>query len=93
MSIRVTEAMAAGSEQMTLDGAEAITGMENELELRTATLERLEQKITRLRASVEAGFRRLVDLKQGAMSARAVRREQSIQMRLGRAGAGTDAAN
>jgi phage shock protein A len=35
-----------------------------------------------LRNSIEAGHRRIVDLKQGAIQARAVRREQAIQTKL-----------
>ncbi len=85
---RVTQALAAGQDGMAAEGAQAIADMENELSLRGETLDRLDRKATRLRASVEAGHRRLVELKQGAISARAVRREQDIQMRLLRAGGG-----
>jgi len=67
---------------MATQAAEAIAGMENELTMRTETLDRLEQKILRLRSSIEAGHRRIIDLKQGAIQARAVRREQTIQTRL-----------
>lgn len=91
MSQRVSEALEAGKEDMAAEGAQAIADMENELALRNETLDRLEQKATRLRASVEAGHRRLVDLKQGAISARAVRREQDMQMKLARAGGSDDA--
>ena len=38
--------------------------------------------VPRLRTSIEAGHRRIIDLKQGAIQARAVRREQSIQMQM-----------
>ena len=57
--------------------------MENELKLRDETLSRLDQKTLRLRSSIEAGHRRIIDLKQGAIQARAVRREQDIQTRMG----------
>ena len=91
MTTRVTEALDAGQEALASEGAAAIATMENELALRRETLDRLAQKVTRLRSSVEAGHRRLIDLKQGAISARAVRREQDIQMRMVRAGGSTDA--
>lgn len=91
MTTRVSEALEAGNETIAAEGAEAIATMENELALRRETLDRLEQKVIRLRSSVEAGHRRLIDLKQGAISARAVRREQDIQMRMVRAGGSTDA--
>lgn len=93
LTARVGEALDAGREDMAAEGAEAIATMENELTLRRETLDRLEQKVIRLRSSVEAGHRRLIDLKQGAISARAVRREQDIQMRMVRAGGSTDAVS
>lgn len=93
MTTRVSEALEVGNETIAAEGAEAIATMENELALRRETLDRLEQKVIRLRSSVEAGHRRLIDLKQGAISARAVRREQDIQMRMVRAGGSTDAVS
>ena len=85
---RAQQAMDADESELATQAAEAVAQMENELELRRVTLSRLTEKTIRLQASVEAGHRRLVDLKQGAISARAVRREQDVQMRLVR-GSGT----
>jgi len=45
---------------------------------------RLDQKVQRRRGSIEAGHRRIIDLRQGAIQARAVRREAAVQMRLQR---------
>ncbi|MEL6587072.1 MAG: PspA/IM30 family protein, partial [Pseudomonadota bacterium] len=39
-------------------------------------------RVLRLRQSVEAGHRRLIDLRQGAQAARVLRREQDMQIRL-----------
>ena len=64
----------------------AIANMGNEMTVRAETLDRLEHKIIRLRSSIEAGHRRIIDLKQGAIQARAVRREQTIQMRMVKSG-------
>lgn len=80
---RATEALEADNEDMAMQAAEAIAQMENELALRDQTCDRLDQKVLRLRASIEAQHRRIIDLKQGAVQARAVRREQDIQMRMG----------
>ncbi|MEY1554272.1 PspA/IM30 family protein [Yoonia sp. R2331] len=80
---RAAEALEAKNEDMALQAAEAIAQMENELKLREDTCDRLEQKVMRLRSSIENGHRRIIDLKQGAIQARAVRREQDIQMKLG----------
>ena len=84
MTERAQAALDAGREDMAEQAAEAIATMENELALRNETLRRLDQKVLRLRASVEAGHRRIIDLRQGLVQARAVRREQSIQMRMAR---------
>ena len=79
---RAQEALDADREDMAQQAAEAIAQMENELTVRTETLGRLDQKVLRLRTSIEAGNRRIIDLKQGAIQARAVRREQNIQARM-----------
>ena len=83
LTTRAQEALDAKNEDMALQAAEAIAQMENELTLREETCARLEQKVMRLRNSIENGHRRIIDLKQGAIQARAVRREQDIQMKLG----------
>lgn len=88
---RVTQALDAGQDALAAEGADALAIMENEMAVRCATLDQLEAKVIRLRSSVEAGHRRLIDLKQGAISARAVRREQDMQMRMVRGGSGDDA--
>ena len=83
LTARATAAMDAGDEEMALQAAEAIAQMENELTVRDGTCDRLDQKVLRLRHSIEQGHRRIIDLKQGAIQARAVRREQDIQVKFG----------
>ncbi|MFT7058914.1 MAG: phage shock protein A [Pseudorhodobacter sp.] len=82
MTRRATEAMTASREDLALQAAEALAQMENERILRAETVLRLETKTVRLRQSVEAGHRRIIDLKQGATTARAIRREQSLIAKL-----------
>jgi phage shock protein A len=82
MTERAAAALAAGREDMARDAAEAIAQMENEAELRRATVDRLEAQATRLRGSVDVGHRRILELKQGAITAKAIRREQDIQRKL-----------
>lgn len=79
---RAGAALDDGREDMAQQAAQSIASMENELTVRMETLSRLDQKILRLRTSIEAGHRRIIDLKQGAIQARAVRREQDIQSRM-----------
>ncbi len=82
LSGRAREALAAGSEALAGEAAEAIAEMENECALRRETVARLDARILRLRQTVETANRRIIDLKQGAVAARAVRQEQAIQTRL-----------
>lgn len=84
LSVRTKAALAAGREDMAAQAAQAIADMENERERRNETLSRLEGRIMQLRHTLEVSNRRIIDLKQGAIQARAVRREQGIQKRLSR---------
>lgn len=83
---RAKEALENDRDDMAKEAARAIANMENELTVRTETLDRLEQKVMRLRGSIEGGHRRIIDLKQGAIQARAVRREQNIQVQMTKTG-------
>jgi len=82
LTTRATNALEKGRDDLAEEAARAIATMENERTIRDETIARLDQKILRLRSSIEAGHRRIIDLKQGAIQARAVRREQTIQSRL-----------
>lgn len=93
MTARAQDALARDSEDLARQAAEAIAQMENERMMRQTTIERLDQKLTRLRGTVEAGQRRLVDLRQGAIAARAVRNEQRVQGRLLRTFSGRSSAD
>ena len=81
---RARAALAEGREDLAQEAAQAIAQMENEERLRRETVQRLETRILHLRQSVETANRRIIDLKQGAVAARAARRELDIQKRLGR---------
>jgi phage shock protein A len=83
---RAKEALDNDREDLATEAARAIANMENELAVRSETLDRLDQKVVRLRTSIESGHRRIIDLKQGAIQARAVRREQNIQMQMTKTG-------
>jgi len=82
MMNRAQSALDSGRDELAGEAAQAVAQMENELTIRIETCNRLDQKVIRLRNSIEAGHRRIIDLKQGAIQARAVRREQAIQSKL-----------
>lgn len=79
---RAMAAMEAGREDMAQDAAAVIAQLENEATLRRATVDRLDSQAARLRESVDIGHRRVLELKQGAITAKAIRREQDVQRRL-----------
>ncbi|MEL7027199.1 MAG: PspA/IM30 family protein [Pseudomonadota bacterium] len=92
LETRAQAALDDDNEDRARQAAAAIAEMENEQTIRDATVRRLDEQIARLEGSVEAGHRRIIDLKQGAIQARAVRSERNIQGRLNRNLAGTNAA-
>ena len=84
LSNRAKLALKDGRDDLAQTAAAAIAQMENEKSVRTDTLHRLQTRVTQLRHSLERASRRLLDLKQGAIGARAVHKEQALQRRLGR---------
>lgn len=81
---RAQSALDNGREDLARQAAQAVADMENERSRREETRSRLEARELQLRQSVETSNRRIIDLRQGAVSARAVRGEQDIQKRMTR---------
>ena len=90
---RAQEALDARRDALVSEAAQSIADMENERHIRRETIDRLDTRIAQLQRSVENAHRRIIDLKQGAITARAIRREQSIQKRLNQTIAGASAAD
>jgi len=82
LTSRAKAALEDGREDMATEAAVAIAQMENESTLRCETANRLEAKITRLRHSVETAHRRIINLKQSAVAAKAAQAEQKMQARM-----------
>lgn len=93
LTTRATEALKGEREDLAGQAASAIAELENERTLRQGTVDRLDARILQLRQTVEAAHRRIVDLKQGAITARAIKREQAIQGKVHQTLAGTTAAD
>lgn len=83
---RTQTAVTAGEDSLATEAARAIATLENERATRRDTIAQLESRTMRLETSVEAAHRRLTDLRQGAIAAKAIKREQQIQSKLGHAG-------
>jgi phage shock protein A len=79
---RTLSALAAGNTGLAESGAAAIAELENEREVRRATVQSLGEKTLRMRVSVERAHRRIIDLNQGMISARAIDAERKAQSRL-----------
>jgi phage shock protein A len=84
LTARARAALAEGRDDLVEEAARAIAAMENELTVRRETIRRLDRRVLQLRESLDTAHRRTLDLKQGALAARAVRKEQDMQRRLGR---------
>ncbi len=82
LGTRLKAALEAGETELAQEAAKAIADMENELTLRQDTIRHLASRVLRLESSVEAAHRRLTGLKQGALAAKAIKREQDIQAKL-----------
>ncbi|MEL7298789.1 MAG: PspA/IM30 family protein [Pseudomonadota bacterium] len=93
MTERAKAALEDGNDALAEEAAGAIATMENEKIVRDATIARLDAKVIRLKGSVEAMHRRIIDLKQGQIAATAARREADTQRRLNRSIARTAPAN
>lgn len=79
MEKRAVAAMEDGKDELALEAANAIATMENEATLRKTTVDRLQEKITRLQSSIATSHRKIIELKQGAISAQAIHREAQVQ--------------
>ncbi len=96
MGVLIERARAAlddGNAPIAEEAANAIAALENEQAVRNATLERLGQKVIRLKSTVETMHRRIIDLKQGEIAARSMRAEANTQRRLRRTLSGTAPAH
>ncbi len=93
LTTRARKALASDRGDLAEDAASAIAEMENERSVRQNGIASLDSRISRLQVSVEAAHRRIVDLRQGAITARAVRHEARSQARLNRTLTKTSAAD
>ncbi|MCH2163785.1 MAG: PspA/IM30 family protein [Marinovum sp.] len=91
LMVRAKEALSKDRMDLAEEAARAIAQMENEAQTRQTTLDRLETRILQLHQTTEASHRRMVDLKQNAVTARAIRKEQGMQTRLNQIGSGDNA--
>ena len=88
---RAKKAMADNKDKLAMDAASAIADLENEQTVRKQTLDRLNERVERMRFSIEKAHRRIVDLHQGANTAIAMDMERKAQKKLNRSTGNSDA--
>ncbi len=88
---RAQEALKGEREDLASEAARAIADLENERTTRSQTRDRLDTRIMRLESTIESVNRRIIDLKQGAIAARAAKSEHRMQDRLNNTLNGGDA--
>ncbi|QHQ33993.1 PspA/IM30 family protein [Algicella marina] len=81
MTARAEEALKAGAEDLVLKAAQAIAELENERDTRQKAVESVTARVERMRDSLDRAHRRVVDLRQAAMLARATDQERKAQKR------------
>ena len=81
---RARQALGAGREDLAADAASAIADLENERAVRRDTLAQLANRVARTQQAVEKAHRRIIDLRQGMISARAADAERKAQKSLNR---------
>ena len=79
---RTKQALADGKTKLANEAAAAIADLENEQTVRKQTLEGLTGRVERMRLSIEKAARRIVALRQSAITARAIDAERKAQSRL-----------
>ena len=77
-------ALQDGNEALATDAATAIADLINEQAIRQSTVDQLGQRVLRMQAAVAKANRRIIDLRQGMISARAVDAERRAQKSLNR---------
>jgi phage shock protein A len=88
---RATLALNAGHDDLANDAAVAIADLINERSVRQETVDQLAQRVLRTEATVAKAHRRIIDLRQGMISARAVDAERRAQKSLNRSIGNTSA--
>ena len=84
LEARAVAALRSDRTELADEAAGALAELENERDARSETERRLRDRIERMRLSVEKAQRRLIALRQGASTARAVDAERRAQLRLNR---------
>ena len=84
LEARAVLALRNGGEDLAVEASAAIADLMNEREVRRATVDQLAQRVVRTQTAVAKANRRIIDLRQGMISARAADAERRAQKNLNR---------
>jgi phage shock protein A len=84
LETRATAALQKGSDELAAEAAGAIADLMNEREVRRATVDQLSQRVIRTQGAVAKANRRIIDLRQGMIGAKAADAERRAQKSLNR---------
>jgi phage shock protein A len=84
LETRTSLALQGGKDELAGEAAGSIAQMLNEQGVRQATIDQLAQRVARTHAAVGKANRRIIDLRQGMISASAVDAERKAQRNLNR---------
>jgi phage shock protein A len=84
LETRAGLALSNGNEDLAAEAATAIADLINEREVRKATVDQVAQRVIRTQGAVAKANRRIIDLRQGMISARAADAERKAQKSLNR---------
>ena len=76
LETRTQAAVEAGKTDLAMDAAKLLADLENERAVRTRTLESSQEKAERIKLNIEKTQRRLIDLRQGLITAQSVETER-----------------
>ena len=77
LEARTRQAIEAGKDSLAGDAAKLLAELENERKVRQRTVITVDEKIDKMRLAIEKTQRRLVDLKQGLLTAQSIEAERS----------------
>jgi len=76
LEMRTKAAVEAGKNELALDAAKLLADLENERDVRERSVESSQEKAGRIRLNIEKTHRRLIDLRQGLLTAKSIESER-----------------
>ena len=82
LEMRTKAAVEAGKNELALDAAKLLADLENERDVRERSVESSQEKAGRIRLNIEKTHRRLIDLRQGLLTAKSIESERGAILQM-----------